>query len=165
MSGAGELDQATARYVVVAEPVFATLRQVLLQATGQALVEALAIEGRNLQDAPLISAREALAEAMDALRAAPVSPRAAHYHHHLMAAADTLEGVLSQSRTPRQGRRGAISQALGQAERQLRTAARLLPGFEMVALGEACCACHRSADILPTTTPRNDDEPLFHLGA
>ena len=165
MTGAGDLDQATARYVVVAEPVFVTLRQVLVQAAGHALVDALAIEGRHLQDTPLTAARESLAEAMDALRAAPVSPRAAHYHHHLTAAARTLDGVLTQSRTARQGRKAAMSQALGEAERQLRTAARLLPGFEMVAIGEACCAGHSIADTPPTTTPRSEDEPLFHLGA
>lgn len=119
----------------------------LTQAAGFSLP--VVTPGRPLPmlDGPVALARSALLPVRDQLDALPVPPQARHHHLHLTAAADALARSLDLlTRCLRanadDAARAALVRSLRAATDHLRAAARLLPGFEMVDLNQACCAAH-----------------------
>lgn len=141
------LPDAVMAYMSAAEPVQRQLQQVLTQAAGYALM--IMTRGRRavLLDAPVTEARHSLACAAAALDDLRVPDPARHHHHHLAAAAatvgrslDALVGCLRPGADD--PARAALTRDLRIATDHLRATARLLPGFEMVDLSQACCAAH-----------------------
>jgi hypothetical protein len=143
-----------------ADPVFAYIdavqaphqrfNQLLTQAAGYALLVVTRGKAGALLDAPVTIARDALGDARDDLRAVRVPSGARHHHFHLSAAATAIErslDLLTICLRPAADdhARAALTQALRAATDHLRATTRLLPGFEMVDLSQACCAAHAPA--------------------
>ncbi len=135
------------RYVLASRPVHDGLRQVLTQAAGFALL--VIVPGRvpAMLDGPAALARRALSPTREALGALRVPPQAQHHHFHLVCAADALARCLDLLTTCLRpvafdAERDALVRGLREATDHLRAAARLLPGFEMADLTQACCAVH-----------------------
>jgi hypothetical protein len=149
-----ELEDAALRYVLDAQPVFETLKRVTTQLAGFALLQAVGARDAHMQDTPLAQARRALGPALDGLRALKPPSTATHHHRHLSGLAGALEQALAHSEASIVGaRREELAQAarpyLDAAISHLRSASRLLPGFEVVSLDQACCAC-RPQEIAAT---------------
>ena len=136
------LDDKTLAYVLAARPAFDLLRD----AAGQlaALLILAAAGGRSAQDNPVFAlARSALAEARDLIGTLRPGPYGAHHHRHLVMCADALaEACDGASRHLHKGHNEKALTLLREALKQLHFAAGALPGFEVVALGQACCGAH-----------------------
>jgi hypothetical protein len=85
-------------------------------------------------------------EANDTLRTVKVPPRARHHHHHLMQAEASIDRAIDAARRHIQRNDDtAFDASLGPlklAHRHLHWATVALPGFELVAMVDACCAGH-----------------------
>lgn len=143
-------DDETLRYVVSVRAPFEALRRVATQLAGFALLHALGSGRESLQDAPVKMARTALEDAEDALRSLRPTAAASHYHHHLMQACRALAAALDAEgeyliAARRTALAAASEPALKRAVEHLRHASAALPGFEIVDLGQACCAFHPGA--------------------
>lgn len=141
------LGEATSRYVLASRPVHDGLRQILTQIAGVALL--VIVPGRvpAMLGGPVDFASRALSPVRDALDALQVPPRAQHHHFHLSAAASALArslDLLTSCLRPdaSDSERDALVRGLRNATDHLRAATRLLPGFEMADLTQACCAVH-----------------------
>ncbi len=136
------LDDKTLVYVMAARPVFDLLRD----AAGQlaALLVLAAAGGRSAQDNPVFAlARRAHAEAQDRIGVLRPGQQGAHHHRHLLACAQALGAACDEaSRHLHTGRDDKALTLLREALRQLHFAAGALPGFEVVAFSQACCAAH-----------------------
>jgi hypothetical protein len=144
---AEEIDDATAAYVLATQAPFDLLRQAISQFAG---VMVLAAAGARNDAAPdiLDRVRDEQAEANDGIRicAADAPQRAAHHHRHLTQACAAL-GVALRAARDGDVRRGGdslddILTPLNAAYRHLQWATGALPGFEVVALSQGCCAAH-----------------------
>ena len=144
---AEEIDDATAAYVLATQAPFDLLRQAISQFAG---LMVLAAAGARNDAAPdiLDRVRDEQAEATDRIRAcAGEAPaRAAHHHRHMTQACAALGAALHAARDGGY-RRGAdsldcILTPLNAAYRHLQWATGALPGFEVVALSQGCCAAH-----------------------
>ena len=148
---------------VQADPIFAYIdavqalhqrfNQLLTQASGYALLVLTRGKAVALLDTPVTIACDALEEAQDDLRAVRVPSGARHHHFHLSAAATAIErslDLLTICLRPVADdlARTALTQALRAATDHLRATTRLLPGFEMVDLSQACCAAHAPAPLI-----------------
>ena len=142
---AAGIDDATARYVLHARVSFDLLRQAAGQLAG--LLVLAAAGGPSAQDHPMLGlAGGCVAEALDGLRALAPPERGAHHHRHLLRAAGAIGTALGSARE-RLSRRDdasmdAILVPLRIGYRHLQWAAGALPGFEIVAFGQGCCAAH-----------------------
>jgi hypothetical protein len=144
------------RYVVECQPIHERLRQLLTQLGGLSLMTMLERDGAPAFDrnTPLRLAGDALGETRETLRDLAVPERALHHHHHLSEAIRALgrvSGLLSAPPSTRktEAARQELSTSLRLAADHLRFAGRAMPGFEMVDLGQSCCAAHAAA--LPST--------------
>jgi hypothetical protein len=140
--GQNGLDDKTLAYVLAARPAFDLLRD----AAGQlaALLVLAAAGGRSAQDNPVFAlARQAQAEARDLIASLRPGRRGAHHHRHLRACMDALGGACDEASQTmhKEGQEGALT-LLHEGLRQLHFAAGALPGFEVVAFNQACCAAH-----------------------
>jgi hypothetical protein len=142
------LDEATLGYVGAAQAPFDLLRQAAGQIAG---VLVLAVAGRHgAAGHPMLelahAAREAAGDTV--LRLRPPS-RAAHHHRHLLQAAGLIAAALDAARLHRCGgddaRTDAVLQPLRAGFQHLQWAAGALPGFEVVAFAQGCCARHPPA--------------------
>jgi hypothetical protein len=142
----GGVDDPTLHYVVCAKPLLTRLQQILTQTAGFALL-VMSKGGRvPMLDVPLVLAAEQLALGSDELDALPVPEPARHqYHHAIQAVAVMRQAIDLLAICMRCGRddpaRAALTQRLRVATEHLRAASQL-PGFGMVDLKQACCACH-----------------------
>jgi hypothetical protein len=142
-----EVADPTLQYVVDSRSSHERLRQILAQVAGFSLL-VMTNGGRVLMlDVPLAMAGDALTTAGDRLRALQVPRQARHHYHHTIAAAHAVDqaiGLLAQCMRARSddAARAALTRCLRSATDHLRAASRLLPGFEMVDLRQACCAYH-----------------------
>jgi hypothetical protein len=137
----------TLPYIVDSRLLHDRLRQVLAQIAGFSLLIMSKGDRLPMLDAPLALAREALTSVAEQLRALHVPPAARHHYHHTIEAARAVEQatglVLHCMRSRRdETQRAALTRCLRSATDHLRMASRLLPGFEMVDLRQACCAYH-----------------------
>ncbi len=144
----GSIDDATAAYVAAMRGPFDLLRQCEAQLAGL-MVLAMA-SGQAIAAHPMLDlAVEAIREAEDGIRAARVPARARHHHAHM------LEAMREIGRTIEAARRclvhgaeaavGAAVLSLRSAHQHLLWATAALPGFEIVALSQSCCAQHTAA--------------------
>jgi len=139
------LDEATLTYVLAMREPFDLLRQAAGQLAG--LLVLAAAGGRSAAGHPMLpSAMAAAHEAGDAARAVRVPPRAQHHHHHLAQACRSIEQALDAARRHlHRHDHDAFDASLAPlkiAHRHLHWATVALPGFELVAMAEACCAGH-----------------------
>lgn len=135
------------RYVVATRPLHEGLRQVLTQVAGFALLVITPGRTPPMLDGPVAVARGALPPIRDSLATQPVPPQARHHHFHLTAAAEALAHCLdlltaSLRMDADDAARDALVCGLRGATDHLGAATRLLPGFEMANLDQACCAVH-----------------------
>lgn len=140
----GELDDATVAYVLDMGRPFEDLRHVAAQLAGVLFLIAAGSKRATLQHTVLELAGASFERAMEGIKSVAVPARAAHHHSHLREAARLLGATLASCN--RNGMLAAdmdlIFSSLSEAWDQLSAAAAALPGFEIVAFGQACCAEH-----------------------
>jgi hypothetical protein len=137
------LDDATLAYVLAARPAFDLLRA----ASGQlaALLVLAAAGGRSAQDNPVFAlAQTAQAEARDRIGALRPGRGGAHHRLHLRACSDALDAACREAALHlHEGQDERALTLLREGLRHLHFAAGALPGFEVVAFNQSCCAAHR----------------------
>ena len=138
------LDETSLAYVLEAQPVFDLMRRSAAQLAGLMVLAGAGV--RAARDHPMLAlAAAAAAEAGQRLAGIRVPGRAAHHHLHLTRARGLLQTALDAAMAPRRwnvDRLDAILAPLRAAYDELQRATAALPGFQMVALDQACCACH-----------------------
>lgn len=149
-----QADEVVLRYVAAARPVQQLISDTLTQVAGFALLVMTSRNRAPLAEGALAGAREAAMQASEAVRALAVPEIAEHHHHHLRAAAAALlqacVATLDCLRVDACGQSDALVRTLQSSSDHLRTTTRLLPGFELVDFGQACCAAHA-----PQRLPQN----------
>jgi hypothetical protein len=149
--GAVELDDATAAYIEATRPSFEHLRQAEAQLAGL-LVLALASRQPIAGHPMLELVAGAVKEAEDGLRSIKVPAPARHHHTHLLQAMQQVALSLAAARRCllRDDERmiDAALVPLRSAHQHLLWATSALPGLEIVALSQACCAQH-AAEVRP----------------
>jgi hypothetical protein len=145
---ATEIDDATAAYVADTRSAFDGLRQAEAQLAG--LMVLAAASGQAIAGHPMLEmATEAVREAADGIRSVKVPRRAGHHHAHVLQALDQIQLALMAARRCLRCRDetavAAVIAPLRSAHQHLLWATRALPGFEVVALSQACCAQHANA--------------------
>jgi len=140
-------EQATLRYLSEARNAHDDLRAALTQTAGYALLLMTSTGRPTLAEAAIRGAETAAARCQEQIRALHVPQRAAHHHHHLYGASEMLRqacaaALCSGRPGATDGERDALIAALQGAVEHLRAVARLVPGFETVNFGQACCALH-----------------------
>lgn len=131
------VDDATTGYILETRKCFEDLRQVTAQLAG-VLVLAAAGAKNVAPDHPMLQAAANLYQtALDGVRNVGPTERALAHHYCLVQAADALAVALSAARrteiTP-------ILVPVRVAYAHLQRAADTLPGFEMIAFEQGCCA-------------------------
>ncbi len=143
--GVGGLDEATLRYVTSMRVPFDLLRQAAGQLAG---VLVLAVSGRTgAAGHPMLDlAQTARRDAQDVVFGTVAPPRGVHHHRHLSRAAGLIGAALDAARLHRRGDDDAATDAVLKPLRagfqELQQAAAALPGFEVVAFAQGCCARH-----------------------
>jgi len=145
----GAVDDATAAYVTELREPFELLRQAEAQLAG---LMVLATASRQpIAGHPMLDlAADAMREAEDGIRAVRVPPRARHHHAHVLEAMGAIQTAIQAAR--RCLIRGdetaidAVLMPLCAAHQNLLWATGALPGFEIVALSQSCCAQHAAAN-------------------
>jgi hypothetical protein len=139
------LDDATAAYILATRNPFDLLRSSAAQLAG--LMVLTAAGARDVVAHPMLErALEAQAEADDAIGsfAGRIPARAKHHRHHVLRANGALASALQAARTGAFRGDAAVMDSiltpLQAAYRELQWAAFALPGFEIVALSQGCCA-------------------------
>jgi hypothetical protein len=148
---ADKMDQMVL-YVREARPVQQLISDTLTQVAGFALLLMTSPKRVALAEGALAGAQEAAMRAADEVRALATPEIAGHHHHHLRAAATALVQACSATvdclRSNATEHRDALVRALRASSDHLRSTARLLPGFELVDFGQACCAAHAPRRLL-----------------
>jgi hypothetical protein len=144
----GEVDDATAAYVAALREPFELLRQAEAQLAG--LMVLATASGQAIAGHPMLDlAAEAVREAEDGVRAAKVPARAGHHHRHVREAMREMQHAIEAARRClMRGDEAAIDAVLAPlraGHRHLLWATGALPGFEIVALSQSCCAQHAAA--------------------
>lgn len=139
------IDDATAAYVAEMREPFDLLRQCEAQLAGL-MVLAMA-SGQAVAGHPMLDlAVETFLEAEDGIRAASVPGPARHHHVHMLEATRDIRRTIEAARRCLvRGDEAAIGAAvlpLRSAHQHLLWATAALPGFEIVALSQSCCAQH-----------------------
>jgi hypothetical protein len=145
---AAEIDDATAAYVAALRDPFELLRQAEAQLAG--LMVLATASGQAIAGHPMLDlAVEAVREAEDSIRAARVPAPARHHHIHVLQAMREIRAAVTAAR--RCLVRGdetaidAVLDPLRAAHQHLLWSTGALPGFEIVALSQSCCAQHTAA--------------------
>jgi hypothetical protein len=135
------LSPPLAVYVADAKSPFQELQRALTQLAAFLLKR---LTGRRAASdyGPIEAARLALGECAGALAALPVPAGAAHHRAHIDGAHAALNRALAAALARHGADDDAMLAALEQAERDLKAASRILPGFEPVDFTQACCAAH-----------------------
>jgi hypothetical protein len=148
---ADKMDQMV-RYVARARPVQQLISDTLTQVAGVALLLMTSTRSVSLAEGSLAGAHDSALRAVEEVRALATPDIAAHHHHHMSAAATTLvqacAATLDCLRADASEHRDALVSALRASSDHLRSTARLLPGFELVDFGQACCAAHAPRRLL-----------------
>lgn len=144
------IDQAVLNYVEAARPVQELLQQVLTQVAGYSLMLMTCDKPRTRPEGSIAVARKAANRAHDELRALRVPATAAHHHYHLCKACESTRWAFAAAGAcsapdATDSDYETLTRALWAATENLRATARLLPGFEMIDFGQACCAAHVQA--------------------
>lgn len=144
--------RALLSYVEAAGPVQEMLRQVLTQVAGCSLMIMTRSGPAARPEGAMQLARVAAGRAHEELRGLEVPAEAGHHFHHLSKVSEAIRGAfraLEACSAPGacDADRDELTRALNEAAGHLRLTARLLPGFETVDLGQACCAVHAGAGL------------------
>lgn len=139
------VDERTAAYVAGMREPFERLRQAEAQLAG--LLVLAAAGGQAIAGHPMLAlAADAVAEAVDAIRSIAVPALARCHRAHVLEAMRDLRRALAAARCCLARRDDAAIDAvlapLRGAHGHLLRATAALPGFEVVALSQACCAQH-----------------------
>jgi hypothetical protein len=142
------LDDRTAAYILKARTSFEALRNAAAQLAGLLVLASVGARERVLDEPILAQAESAYREAEEKLRSTEAPAPAAHHYHHLSLASERIGEAL---RIARQGslRLNEASfdrahQALRAGWREMLSASRALPGFQVVDFTQSCCAAHRA---------------------
>ena len=141
------------RYANAARPAQLLISGALTQVAGFALLVMTSNRSLALAEVALIGARQASLQALEAVRGLEAPESASHHLHHLREAAAMLKQTCSSALRclepeASEVERDALVRALSATSRHLRATARLLPGFELVDLRQACCAAHAPAALM-----------------
>lgn len=151
-----QADKAVLRYVAAARPAQQAISQTLTQVGGYALLLMTSRSRAALAEGALAGARDAAMRAFEEVRALVAPDIARHHHYHLRGAAETLlqacVAALAYSRIDASEQSDALVRTLRASSDHLRTTTRLLPGFELVDFGQACCATHAPKRLLQNVT-------------
>ena len=140
-----QIDDATAAYVAKMRDPFELLRQAEAQLAG--LTVLATASGQAIAGHPMLDlAAEAAKEAEDGIRVMAVPERARHHHRHVLQALRLIQRAATAARRCLvRGDETAIDAVIGPlrgAHQNLLWATGAFPGFEVVALSQACCARH-----------------------
>ena len=141
-------------YATACAEVQEVFRDILVQLSGFALLVMTRRPERSVWAGSLDAVAARADEALERMRALRPPASAQHQFHHLSAAADAIgraAGLAHVCLTARADDtdRDALLQVLRAATHHLRATGRLLPGFELVDLGQACCAFHAAGAAPP----------------
>jgi hypothetical protein len=125
-----EIDDQTTAYILATQTYFEDLKQVAAQLAGLLVLSAAG--GKSA--APLESTELLYRNASDGLNSVRVTTRARRHHASLQAALAKLGDALSCAKGS-----GDPLIPLESAYADLRSAAKTLPGFEMVSFQHCCC--------------------------
>lgn len=154
MHGLGEryFSPRTTRYIHDCNAVQEQLHQVLTQMSGFTLLLLTRRLAPSLGAGPLELASKRMAVAGEQFRSLePHGDRARHHHHHLGLATELVGQCVATAHDCLRTRaddvgKDRLTRLLRAALEHLKLTARLLPGFSMVDLGQACCAAHVTAE-------------------
>lgn len=143
-------EQATLRYLADARQVHDDLRATLTQIAGYALLLMTSTGRPTLAEGAIRGAEAAAAKSREQVRALQVPQFAAHHHHHLGIASEALNqaciaALVCAGPGATDSERDTLIAALQGAVDNLRAVSQLVPGFETVNFGQACCALHAPA--------------------
>jgi hypothetical protein len=135
------LDDLTLTYFIGANKRFYLLRKMLVEMAGLLLLDTVGVRHEQIAGGIEQQITRDLAEAAD-LSGASAPQSCAHLHHHLQEAAECLAGARRDlAQRLLLGRRMTFARAaLEAASKELRLAAGLLPGADMVDRGDSCCS-------------------------
>lgn len=146
--------QAMLSYIEAARPVQVLLQQTLTQVSGYSLMLMTNGKPASRPEGALLAARATAERAHEQLRALRVPAGAEHHHHHLLKASDATRMAFTAAETcaaagATEGERETLVRTLYAANEHLRATSRLLPGFETIDFGQACCAWHAGSTAKP----------------
>jgi hypothetical protein len=140
----GTLDERTVAYILQTRPPFEDLRQVASQLAGLLVLAASGAKSAAPDHPMLNAARQTFERAADEIRRARPTVRSRSHHRHMLSAIEAIDGALAAALLHLRGDRFADVEAmlmpLKAGYLQLQEAAGRLPGFELVALNQGCCA-------------------------
>ncbi len=141
-------------YAMASAEVQEDLRDVLVQLSGFALLLMTRRPECSVWAGSLDAIATRMDEARERMRALRPPAAARHQFHHLSAAADAIGRAADLAHACLTARaddtdRDTLLQVLRAATHHLRATGRLLPGFELVDLGQACCAAHAAYAAAP----------------
>jgi hypothetical protein len=125
-----EIDDQTVAYILATQTYFEDLKQVAAQLAGLLVLSASGAKSA----APLQSTEQLYKNAADGIKSVRVTTRARRHHDSLQTALAKLGDALSFAKGT-----GDPLIPLESAYADLRSAARTLPGFEMVSFQNCCC--------------------------
>jgi hypothetical protein len=125
-----EIDDQTVAYILATQTYFEDLKQVAAQLAGLLVLSATG----SKSVAPLQATEQLYKNAVDGLKSVRVTTRARRHHNSLQTALEKLGDALSSAKGT-----GDPLIPLESAYADLRSAARALPGYEMVSFKDCCC--------------------------
>jgi hypothetical protein len=144
-------DGPTLAYMLATREPFEDLRQVVTQIA--AFLILAAAKSNGWRDHPMIDATLAgFGRVSDAIRAVAVPNRAQHVHSHLVKAEThvaTALNIIAKHRARFDD--NALDAALGAiqaAQREMQWSSAAVPGLEMIAFSQGCCAMHRNQTLI-----------------
>ena len=138
-----EIDDRTAAYVVEAQPVFEDLRQVAAQLAGLLVLAATQSKDATPDHPMLNASKRVFAHANDSVTRVGglLTGRSRLHHANLVSASAALERAIACAGAwPLDV--DAVLIPLRDAYAHLQQAASALPGFQIVAFDQGCCAIH-----------------------
>lgn len=144
------------RYIRRCSEIQGELHRLLTQMAGFTLLLFTRDASASVCSGPIELVEKQMGYATDLLRSLRPPSEAAHHFYHLSASLEHIEraaALAGRCLTRQSGSsdRSELVQALTMASDNLRATTRLLPGFEMVDLSQACCAAHLTAEPMKFT--------------
>lgn len=134
-------DSETALYIQQVRPYFEDLRQIAAQLAGLLVLSASSAKSAGPDHPLLNSARKLYGGALEGLHASRPTAAARAHHRHLADAAESLRIALNAAR---EIEIDPVLIPLRAAYTHLQSAARELPGFQMLDFSQGCCGVSQS---------------------